>query len=94
MLDGAARYRIALMCAEKEPLDCHRTLLVSVVLDGRGANVVHVHADGQLERHGNAMDRLLELRELSGRELFRTREDRIAEAVAQHSRAVAHAAFR
>src|SRR6266446_5531061 len=27
--DGAHRYRLALMCAEKEPLDCHRTILVS-----------------------------------------------------------------
>src|SRR5215475_13186783 len=26
---GAARHRIALMCAEREPLDCHRFLLVS-----------------------------------------------------------------
>ena len=26
VVDGAARHRIALMCAEKEPLDCHRTL--------------------------------------------------------------------
>lgn len=25
---GAVEHRIALMCAEKEPLDCHRTLLV------------------------------------------------------------------
>lgn len=94
VLEGAAKYRIALMCAEKEPLDCHRTLLVSLVLDEQGANVLHIHADGQLEPHGKAMDRLLELRELSGEELFRTREDRIAEAVAQHSRAVAHADFR
>jgi uncharacterized protein (DUF488 family) len=26
---GAQSYRIALMCAEREPLECHRTLLVS-----------------------------------------------------------------
>jgi hypothetical protein len=27
--DGANRYRVALMCAEKDPLACHRTLLVA-----------------------------------------------------------------
>ena len=37
---GAARYRIALMCAEKEPLDCHRTLLVAPALAARGVAVV------------------------------------------------------
>lgn len=94
VLGGATEYRIALMCAEKEPIDCHRTLLVSLALDEQGVNVLHIHADGRLEPHGKAMDRLLELRELSGEELFRTREDRIAEAVAQHSRVVAHAIFR
>ena len=25
---GASMYRISMMCAEKEPLDCHRTILV------------------------------------------------------------------
>ena len=29
VVQGAAKHRIALMCAEKEPLDCHRTLLVA-----------------------------------------------------------------
>lgn len=28
---GAEQYRIALMCAEKEPLECHRTLLVAAL---------------------------------------------------------------
>jgi uncharacterized protein (DUF488 family) len=27
--EGARTYRIALMCAEKEPLECHRTILVA-----------------------------------------------------------------
>lgn len=30
-LAGAEKFRVALMCAEKEPLDCHRTLLVRPV---------------------------------------------------------------
>ena len=28
LLRGMAAYRIALLCAEKEPLDCHRTILI------------------------------------------------------------------
>ncbi len=90
VVDGAARHRIALMCVEKEPLDCHRTLMVSPALDEQGVEVAHIHAEGHLESHDGAMDRLLKLRKLSGADFFRTREDRIAEAVAQQSRMVAH----
>ena len=56
---GMAEHRIALMCAEKEPLHCHRTLLVGQALDAEGVDVSHIHADGELESHVAAMDRLL-----------------------------------
>ena len=61
VVDGAARHRIALMCAEKEPLECHRTLLVACELDKRGVEVDHIHAGGSLEPHGQAMNRLIDL---------------------------------
>lgn len=61
VVDGAARHRIALMCAEKEPLECHRTLLVACELDNRGVDVDHIHADGSLESHDQAMSRLIKL---------------------------------
>ena len=54
-----AQERVALMCAEKEPLHCHRTLLVGQALDAEGACVAHIHADGRIESHTNTMDRLL-----------------------------------
>src|SRR5262245_47807049 len=41
--EGTARYRIALMCAEKEPLDCHRTILVARHVVARGHEVLHIH---------------------------------------------------
>ena len=60
VMRGTRRYRIALMCAEKEPLDCHRTLLVARALDERGVDVAHILAGGTLEPHTEAMDRLLD----------------------------------
>lgn len=36
----------AIMCAEKNPLDCHRTHLVTPALAARGVEVVHLLADG------------------------------------------------
>ncbi len=59
VLDGAARYRIALMCAEREPLDCHRFLLVSRHLRERGVCLRHILADGSIEPHEITENRLL-----------------------------------
>lgn len=88
VLAGAAKFRVALMCAEKEPLDCHRTLLVSRALEGTGASIAHILADGSVEPQERTMSRLVELVGLSKEDLFqcsdliatacRLREDKIA----------------
>ena len=36
---GAADHRVAVMCAEREPLECHRTILVSPVLEEEGLSI-------------------------------------------------------
>jgi uncharacterized protein (DUF488 family) len=59
VMEGAASYRIALMCAEKEPLDCHRTILVARELIRQGVAIQHILADGSLEPHGQTLERLL-----------------------------------
>lgn len=90
VLQGAARYRVALMCAEKEPLECHRTLLVAKALAVRGKPVLHIHADGQLETHEAAMERLIEVTGLPREDLFRSKEELLAEALARQERQVAY----
>lgn len=88
---GARDQRIALLCAEKEPLDCHRTLLVARALAERGLTVQHIHADGKLESHDAAMDRLLAAHQLAQTDLFLTsREDRIAKAIELQASQVAY----
>ena len=57
---GAAKKRIAMMCAERDPLDCHRCLLVSPQLQKRGINVQHIHDDGALESQEQAERRLVQ----------------------------------
>ena len=95
VLRGAARHTIVLMCAEREPLDCHRTLLVARALDLRGLEILHIHADGRLERHADAMDRLVEKFDLHAEgDLFRgpsSRAELVAEAMARQARRVAYA---
>jgi uncharacterized protein (DUF488 family) len=66
VLDGAQRFRVALLCAEKEPLDCHRTLLVSRALEKRGAAISHILADGSIEHQTQTMTRLIGMVGLGG----------------------------
>lgn len=61
ILQGSEKYRIALMCAEKEPLDCHRTILVCHNLKRHGASIKHILPGGVLEDHRDAEFRLLNL---------------------------------
>lgn len=53
--------RVALMCAEKEPLDCHRTILVGRALAQRDTELAHVRADGRIEPQDELEQRLLHL---------------------------------
>jgi len=90
VLQGAGKYRVALMCAEKEPLECHRTLLVARALAERGQPVLHIHADGHLETHEAAMERLLDVTGLPKADLFRSRQELLAEALARQEQQVAY----
>jgi uncharacterized protein (DUF488 family) len=80
VLEGAEKYQVALMCAEKEPLDCHRTLLVSRALDSIGASIVHILSDGSVEPQEKTMSRLIELVGLSKEDMFQDRAGLIAAA--------------
>lgn len=46
---GIDRYRVAVMCSEEDPAECHRNLLIGRVLSGRGALLWHIRADGRLQ---------------------------------------------
>ena len=89
VVGGAESYRIALMCAEKEPLDCHRTLLVAPELVAVGVDVVHILAGGELETHQKTMERLLA--QLNPNyDLFQPREELLADALARQARRIAY----
>lgn len=60
VLAGAKNYRIALMCAEHDPLTCHRTILVCHELKKHAVSIAHIRRDGALEDHGVAERRLIE----------------------------------
>ena len=93
VIRAADERRVALLCTEKEPLECHRTLLVARALAERGVPVAHILASGGLESHGDAMARLVEAHKLPPNgDMFRTRDDVIVEALERQARKFAYVA--
>jgi uncharacterized protein (DUF488 family) len=88
--DGARAYRVCLMCAEREPLDCHRCLLVAPALAARGFAIGHILADGRIEPHADTETRLLKLAG-GAPDLF---DDRAGRVAAAYARRAGTAAFR
>jgi len=92
LLADAARSRVCLMCAEREPLDCHRCLLVARALAEHGLTIGHILHDGTVEPHAATEQRLLALTGASD-DLFVTGQDeRLASAYRRRARAAAYRA--
>jgi uncharacterized protein (DUF488 family) len=47
--DMATQRRLAIMCSEENPTNCHRHLLIARVLEESGVSVTHLRADGSLQ---------------------------------------------
>jgi uncharacterized protein (DUF488 family) len=77
---GAGRWRIALMCAEKDPVQCHRTILVARHLSERGIDVQHILPGGELESHAEALKRLKRQLHLPEQDLFLSADELDAQA--------------
>ena len=80
LLEKMKSFRIALMCAEKEPLACHRTILVARQLQDRGVKIEHILETGNLENQETSERRLLRQFSIQEADLFRNPKELIAEA--------------
>ena len=89
-IEVAQQYRLTLLCAEKEPLACHRALPVCRALDSMGVSVTHILGAGGLESHSDAMTRLLRLLGMPDTDLYRSREELVAEACAVQEQRIAY----
>jgi len=92
--EGAIRYRVALMCAEKDPISCHRMILISHQLSAAfGIDARHILADGTCEENSHAEERLLRLLDLDCGEfpgVGRSYEQRLAEAYKKQAGLIAY----
>lgn len=87
---GADRYRIALMCAEKDPLECHRTILVARELEREGFAISHILPSGEVETHEHAVNRLIDNLGLRKQELLADVTDVEADAYATQASRIAY----
>jgi type I restriction enzyme S subunit len=92
LLKGKDQHRIVLLCAEKEPLDCHRTLLVSRNLYKLGIPIKHILADGSIEEHQDTERRLVKVTGLEPNLFDRSSSDseRIQQAYYKRAREIAY----
>ena len=51
----------ALMCSEKDPVTCHRALLVCRALRDAGLEIRHILADGRIETQAEMEERLMDM---------------------------------
>ncbi len=78
LVAGARTHRVAAMCAERDPRNCHRCLLVSRALARRGVSVGHILGDGTLLAHAALEAEFLAA--AGEATLFETPEERLSRA--------------
>jgi uncharacterized protein (DUF488 family) len=87
---GMTEHNIVMMCAEKDPLECHRTILVSRHLVAQNIDIAHILASGQVEPHTQALARLSRQLHVPETDMFRTKQQLLDEAYDTQGRRIAY----
>jgi uncharacterized protein (DUF488 family) len=90
LLAGAERHRVAMVCSEKDPLECHRCLLVGRSLSELGVDTCHVHHSGSQELQSQAIERLLREERVPMEDMLWPWDDRVNEAFRRRNHRVAY----
>lgn len=77
---GIISHRIVLLCAERDPITCHRTVLVCRQLRSDPIDIRHILDDGAIETMEQAENRLLDAVGLPPTHLFHSRSELIEQA--------------
>lgn len=88
--EGTEKMRVAIMCAEKDPLTCHRTVLVAHFARDQFSDTLHILEDGSIESRVEADLRLLTEYKLEKDDLFSPYEERLALAYSRRAEKIAY----
>ena len=86
----ASQFRLSLLCSEKDPILCHRMILISRHLRAGDTTIKHIGENGELEDNHDAEKRLLALLHMAPTDLFRTPEELIEEAYDRQAERIAY----
>jgi uncharacterized protein (DUF488 family) len=87
--EGASKMRVAIMCAEKDPLTCHRTVLVAHFARKSFSDTLHILEDGCIETQAAADIRLMREYHLDKEDFFSNFEERLSLAYAKRAEKIA-----
>lgn len=90
IIAGSMTEMIAVLCTEKDPLECHRALLVARQLVAAGIEVGHILHDGSVEPHPDSLLRLRRSFGLADPGLFDSDEDLECEAQRRQESRIAY----
>ena len=90
LVQSSSKMNVAMLCAEKDPLTCHRTILIARNIRDLIGPVRHILCDGSIETNDQAEERLLKEQGIQRPDLFATREQRIAEAYQRRAENIAY----
>lgn len=90
LLDGSDRHRIAMMCSEQNPMDCHRCLLVGRRLADLGVRVGHILKDGTIQTQSQIEDILLGNDCAVHDDFFMSRDEKLVQSYRRQSKRVAY----
>jgi len=87
---GMESYRVALLCAEKDPITCHRMILVCRNLREDAVKIEHILEDGNLEENAHAERRLMQFLRIRENNLFASPEELIERAYDMQGKRIAY----
>lgn len=80
IIKGLKKYTITLLCAEKDPITCHRNILICRNLKQFDIAIFHILSMDKVENNTQSEERLLKLFDLEQNDLFLEKEDLLEEA--------------
>jgi uncharacterized protein (DUF488 family) len=83
-------YRIAIMCAERDPINCHRTILICRSLRSEHVVIKHIVENGLVENHLDTEKRLIRIHKLDQSLLYPSDAERLEEAYNRQGEVIAY----
>ncbi len=91
LLKGLETHRVVIMCAEKDPIVCHRMILICRALRSEPITIRHILEDGSLETLKEAEQRLMDQLKMRQMTLFdRNVDDLVLRAYDRQAKRIAY----